>query len=108
MPALGPDWGIPQQNPEIHVLPSQTQTVGGHRNALVRASTVRATEGNSFALAGDMDDKKLRIVLADSRRVESELIAGELRRHDLEVFLCEADPEPLLYCLERQEADVLI
>ena len=55
-----------------------------------------------------MDDKKLRVVLADSRRVESELIAGELRRHGLEVFLCEPDPEPLLYCLERQEADVLI
>ena len=55
-----------------------------------------------------MDDKKLRVVLADSRRVESELIAGELRRYEVEVFLCEPDPEPLLYCLERQEADVLI
>jgi hypothetical protein len=46
------DSGIPQENLAIYVLPSHSDTVSGHRNAPVQASTV-GVAGRIFRMGGN-------------------------------------------------------
>ena len=50
----------------------------------------------------------IRVILADSRPMESHLLAGGLRSQGFWVGACEASPEAVLQFLENESADVLI
>ena len=52
--------------------------------------------------------KAVRVLLADSRPMESQLLAGALRNHEFCVFSCESDAGAVLQSLESAAVDVLI
>lgn len=63
--------------------------------------------------AGIMPDEKplsplLRVLLADSRLMESQLLTDALRQRDLQVLACKAEPEAVLKFLEEQQTNVLV
>ena len=52
------DSGIPQENLAIYVLPSHSETVSGHRNAFLQASTVDVA-GRIFRIGGNDGRQKI-------------------------------------------------
>ena len=58
------------------------------------------------------DDKhstsRVHVLLADSRPMENQLLAGALQHQGLDVYSCDADSEAILEFIERDHADVLV
>ena len=50
----------------------------------------------------------LRVLLADSRPMEGQLLADALRQKDMEVLACKAEAEAVLKFLEEQKTNVLV
>jgi DNA-binding NarL/FixJ family response regulator len=52
--------------------------------------------------------KQVRVLLADSRPMESQLVAGALRSQDFLVSACEADAGAILGCIENGSPDIMV
>ena len=50
----------------------------------------------------------ISVLLADSKQLESQLMAGSLRHQGFEVFSCPSEVPPILEFLEAGEADVMV
>src|SRR5437763_12437799 len=61
---------------------------------------------------GPMEDgvlpNKVRVLLADSRPMESQLVAGALRSQGFLINACEAEAGPILQCIENGRPDLVV
>jgi DNA-binding NarL/FixJ family response regulator len=53
-------------------------------------------------------DNGVNVLLADSRPIENQLLAGALRSHGHRVLTCEAEAGAILQLLERESPDVVV
>ena len=51
---------------------------------------------------------KVRVLLADSRPMESQLVAGALRSQGFLISACEAEAGPILQCIENGTPDIVV
>jgi len=68
---------------------------------------------NSFALvamtiASASSSIGISILLADSKQLESQLLAGSLRDRGFQVFSCRSEIPPILEFLESKDADIVV
>lgn len=70
------------------------------------------TSPNSYVLAAmtmeSASSNEIRVVLADSRQLESQLLASSLRNQGFYVFCCPSEISPILEFLAGGGADVLV